>query len=233
MGRALATVVIFYGTATAFLLGCGGGPVPIEELGSQYAAVFCRKVYTCCDAAELTAGGSTGMGEASCRKLAAGGLSNNIESNKESVDAGRIIYHADSARRCLDAVTALPCAQWGVVQLEDDLSQSRFSDCVGIFEGTVLPNAPCSRSTECIDGTCGLTDRVCVALPKEGESCPGDRCVTGLGCLTDAAGNFTVCGALRADGSPCVLGGECESNFCNQGATGARTCGPPTMCNGV
>ena len=81
---------IIWGTAAAFLLGCGGvgghggGSVPMDQLGAQYALVFCHKAFTCCDATELAGGNVTTADEASCRSLVGPEISSNVADNQST-----------------------------------------------------------------------------------------------------------------------------------------------------
>jgi len=228
---------IISGSATAFLLGCsgggghGGGSVPMDQLGTQYAAIFCHKAFTCCDATELAGGNVTTVDEASCRALVGPEISSNVADNQADVSAGRLVYHGDSARRCLDTLAALPCAQWGA-----DEELARFPDCQHVFEGLVAPAASCTRDAQCADGFCDTTAGTCVARPKRGEDCANGLCSEGLECQPDpTTGAPSVCLPPLADGSPCTFDGQCTSASCNidTAATGAASCGPPTFCNGV
>jgi hypothetical protein len=220
--------------AAAFVIGCGGGhgggAVPMDQLGAEYASVFCHKAFTCCDATELAGGNVTTADEATCRSLVGPEISSNVADNQADVSGGRLVYHGDSARRCLDTLAALPCAQWG-----GDEELARFADCQHVFEGLVAPLAPCVRNAECADGFCDTTAGVCRALPKLGESCPSGLCSEGLACLSNpTTGATDVCGAPLGDGSPCHYDSECTSAFCNIDPGGSTSsCGPATFCNGV
>jgi len=228
--------LIMYGAATAVLVSCGGGgghggaPVPMDQLGTQYAAIFCHKAFTCCDATELAGGNVTTTDEAGCRALVGPEISSNVADNQADISAGRIAYHGDSARRCLDTVAALPCAQWGA-----DEELARFSDCLHVLEGLVAPGGACSRSAECANGFCDTTGAgVCVARPKLGEYCPSELCSDGLACLHDpTTGAQGVCQPPIADGASCFFDSDCASAFCNVDASGNGICGTATFCNGV
>jgi hypothetical protein len=210
--------------------GGSGGAVPLDQVGTQYAAAFCRKAFTCCDATELASDGATAVDEATCRATVAVGVSANVANNMDDMAAGRVVYHGDSARRCLDVVAGLACEQWGA-----DEALARFPDCLKVFEGKVAPGAPCTRDAQCADGFCDVNGTgVCVARPKSGEACTSGLCSQGLVCLSDSVGSFTVCGAALADGSPCRFDAECASASCNiDAATNTASCGPMTFCNGV
>jgi hypothetical protein len=209
--------------AAAIVIGCGGGggsngAIPLDQLGTEYAAVFCRKAFACCDAAERSS--VSGGDEANCRSAYGTSLSAGYANITVGVDAGRTRYDGARARGCLNAIAALVCAQWGV-----DEELDRFPDCLHTFEGTVAPGGTCSRHQECAGGYCDMASGMCVARPALGEPCSG-LCELELACLYDTTG-AGACGVPLADGSPCSFNSECV-NFCE-----ANVCGPPTMCNGV
>jgi len=221
------------GIGVAFLsclpaFGCGpgsGGSIPIGQLGTQYAAVFCHKVFTCCEPAERS--DINANDEATCRTLVATDVNTNIANSQASIDAGRISYHGDLARRCVDTVSALSCAQWS-----GDDEYRRFPECLSVLEGTVMPGGACTTSGECRGGTCDInagTAGTCVARAGLGESCTTASCLAGLACQFDT----NTCMNPLPDGSPCLYNSDCANGFCETDASGAQMCAPPTTCNGI
>jgi hypothetical protein len=221
------------GFGAAFLLclpvfGCGpgsGGSIPSGQLGSQYAAVFCHRVFTCCEPAERS--DINANDEATCRTLVATDVNTKIAGSQASIDAGRINYHGDLARRCVDTLGALSCAQWS-----GDDEYRRFPECLSILEGTVMPGGACTTSEECRSGSCDInagTAGTCVARAGLGESCATVSCLATLACQFDT----NTCMNPLPDGSPCVYNSDCTNGFCGTDASGARSCASPTTCNGI
>ena len=212
-------------------VGCpdsGGGPgLPASQLGAQYASAFCRKAFTCCDTTELPSHTPTMVDEATCRTMVAAAIDAEVADNEPSVAAGRAVYHGDRAQRCLDALNALPCEQWGY---DDELD--RFPDCVTVFTGTLAPGTPCEHSVDCAGGHCNLVDG-CIADGKLGQACEIGSCLPELVCHVSATSAAATCGDLLPDGSPCLYSNECFSQVCAMNAAGDPVCTPPTMCNGV
>jgi hypothetical protein len=210
--------------------GCGGGGgsgvagVPFDQLSAAYAAVFCHQAFTCCDAAELDTS-MRGVDEATCVTNYMARIDANLADYPTAIAAGRILYNGDRVRRCLDAVAALPCAQWGA-----DQQLRRFSDCLHFYDGTIAPGGACAQTAECADGTCGTggVAGVCVANAKIGESCVSGSCQPEVSCASDSSGFPTVCATPLADGAACSYDSDCASTFCE-----ANVCGLPTLCNGV
>jgi hypothetical protein len=206
--------------------GGSGAGIPASGLATEYAATFCHKLFTCCDAAELASNSVTMVDEATCRSMVAPPIDADVASDQTSVNAGRATYHGDRARTCMDKLIALPCEQWGA-----DNELRRIPECFHVYEGTVAPGGTCNRSVECIDGHCDLVAG-CVADGKAGEACDIGSCAGELVCITAGATSFT-CGSVQADGAPCDYSDECASNNCGLNTSGARVCIPPTICNGV
>ena len=166
--------------------GCGpsgsGSAIPFDQLADEFAKVFCRKAFICCDAVELQ---SVGGDEAQCRSAVSADLMSDLTGDQTGVATGTTIYDGRKARACLDTVTALPCSEWGA-----DESLRRFPDCLQILRGTIAPGGACSRSGECRDGTCppSTGSGVCVARAAAGESCASTTCRQELYCALDPSG---------------------------------------------
>lgn len=213
-------------------LGCkddkagGGGTLPADQLSAQYAAVFCHKLFTCCDATELASSPATMVDEATCRTAVVASLAADTANYQASIAAGKTLYHGDRAQHCLDQVTALACDRWGG---DDELHE--LPDCLTFYEGTIAPGAACERSEQCRGGHCESS--VCVADAKMGEACDIGSCVLELVCIYNADGTAGTCGLPHPDGANCFYSDECESHVCGPGAGGPHVCIPPTICNGV
>ena len=208
----------------ALVIGCGGGSngsIPLDQLASEFAITVCRKAFECCDASERADNPMFAADEANCRSAYAAPISSSIATHQASVDTGRILYHGDRARRCLDAIAALPCAQWS-----RDNAGGRIPDCLHYTKGTIAPGGACGWTIECADGTCS-SENTCVGRVDVGESCQAAPCRQELACIVDTSGVPTVCAEPFADGSPCTYDFEC-ANFCQ-----GNLCGPATSCNGV
>ena len=223
---------LFAAVMVACSLGCGGGSsgksIPIDQLASEYAAVFCHKMFTCCDASELAARESTGPDEAACRSVVAATVNDPVL--QAQVAAGRVVYHGDRARSCLDTVAALPCQQWAL-----DEKLIRFPACDAITEGTLAAGSACAISDQCIDGFCGSStgELVCAPPAQAGQPCSFAKCVSGLACRTDELASPGICGPRLPDGAACVDQNDCASGYCIGDGTGMASCGLLTTCNGV
>jgi|KBSMisStandDraft_5_1062788.scaffolds.fasta_scaffold286921_2 hypothetical protein len=203
--------------------GSGGGPIPLDQLGAEYAQAICRKVFTCCDVAEYAAAFTD---EASCRAGFATQFNDDVSNAQTDIAAGRLAYHGDRARGCLDALAALPCARWGGNQ-----ELTGIPECLQAFEPLVAPGDACVRDAACVAGYCQAG--ICTADVGLGESCAVGSCRPELSCIYDASGKPTVCAQPLSDGAACTFGSECTSQFCVTNAAGAHVCGASTFCNGV
>jgi hypothetical protein len=209
------------------LAGCGGGrgaSIPIDQLDDEYAAAFCRKIFSCCDAAERPSTPAGAGDEAACRASYLATIMSQFSDLQAGVASGILAYDGSKARTCFDALVALPCTEWG-----GDEVLERIPDCIQMLRGTVAPGGACPASLVCADGFCD--NAVCVANAKVGESCLGKGCQGGLYCDTDASGALTTCAALQPNGAPCSFDAECRSAAC--GDTTPGVCGPAAICNGI
>jgi hypothetical protein len=86
-------------------------PDPFDRLGAGYATVLCHKQVVCCDSSELGVGGDSSdlpAIEATCRAQLGNAWATDLTPYVPLISAGRIIYHGDRARLCLDEIAALP-----------------------------------------------------------------------------------------------------------------------------
>lgn len=232
MGRAASAGLGAIGLLMA-APGCSGGnggdssgDVPFNRLAAGYAAVLCHKDVVCCDDSELGSNPNPDRAalEATCRPNFANAMAVFLEPYAPLISAGRIIYHGDHARLCLDEIAAQPCEEWG-----GNYPLDRYPACRQIYEGTIALGGACTLSDECIDGYCSSSSGggACVAYQQNGESCPGP-CRPELLCLPDiASGAAKVCAPPLPDGAACDRDLDCASAFCM-----ANVCSLPTLCNG-
>lgn len=127
------------------------------------------------------------------------------------VDAGKVIYHADKAQACLDAVAARSC---------DQLLQRDMPACDATVEGTVDTGGACTIDADCkgqayckSGATC---PGKCAPLESAGGDCQSDeQCQDGLACDTTTK----KCVKPAAKGQACKGGTEPD-------------CAPPLICLG-
>ena len=210
------------------LAGCGsstsggGGTVALADFGGELAKVSCHRIYTCCDATERTDNSAPGPTEADC--VTAMTANNPLSSLQAGIDVGKIVYHGDKARLCLDHMAALSCADWGI-----NFNMRYVPDCGRITEGTAATSAACASDAECVSGFCSAS--VCAARGALGDACTSPTaCQDGLYCPVSAGDH---CATAAAVGAACEVSVACQNNSCviPDGAT-AGTCGAPMMCNG-
>ena len=234
MRTGFARVVVL--SVAALAPGCGGGgssggaSIPIDQLGDELAAAYCHKMLMCCNASELASMNATTLDEAGCRAYMADFFAGKVTVTQADVDAGRVVYHGDRARACIDRVAALACPQW----VADD-RLLRFAECQTIVEGTLATGAACTTGDQCSSGHCGDSTGalVCTAPAQLGDSCDFARCVPGLACRTDASAAPRMCGQPLADGAACADSQDCASSFCITATGGQAFCGLPPFCDGI
>jgi hypothetical protein len=217
---ALAMLVTLAGCGSS---SSGGGSVARENFVSESAKATCHHLYGCCDATELMADPTWGTTEAECVTMQTPVLTSAVMNLLAGVDAGRIVYHADRAKQCLDSIAALSCG-WGIYY-----STRYVSGCAHVFDGTVATGDACTLDEECMSGFCSPTG--CAARLAVGEACTSPTaCQDGLYCPVSAGDH---CVAVAKIGQACEVSISCENNSCviPDGQT-SGTCGPPMMCNG-
>lgn len=190
------------------LAGCsgddGGGDLAIDDLYSALLSKYCD-VYVRCGI----------LDRPTCEAALGSQFSFDLDV-VGAVKAGKVIYHADLARTCIDSVDAGTCdrAQF----LGASLS---VATCDAVFEGTVHAGGECAIDDECISRHCDTAG---------GETCPTGTCAgdtppvrgqIGSACETtsdcdDAYCDSTskTCQAFLADGATCTSDTQCEHYYC-------------------
>ena len=172
-----------FGLVLGLVAACGGsdtgsgntatGGVTMEELPGKYAAAFCDVFATC--AGDLY--GIFRPGE-DCLKNMNVSVDEALATLPNSVDAGRVKYHAEKVQKCLDEIAGGDC---------DTLSQRSPASCKAAVEGTVAVGGDCMLDVECsganycqLGGTC---PGKCAPYEQAGGACLGtDNCADGLKC---------------------------------------------------
>src|SRR6184192_1069171 len=122
MGTVLAAL------SGALLIGCGGGSVDINNLGSAIINMQCDHYVKC--------------GEISSHDLCVALLSqgSNFDVLVGSVNAGKVTYDGSLAQSCIDALDAESCDP----SAEDN--RVTIQDCVDAIKGTVADGGACANS---------------------------------------------------------------------------------------
>jgi hypothetical protein len=203
------------------MAGCGNSTpasVPIEMLGSSYAAVSCGLIRDCYGDAVLTAlyGVSS---EAACETRAAAGYVNAaLPRYQAAITMGTLSYDGTFAQDCLDAIHASGCAA---------ITGRTPDACNALFTGHVAAGGACAIDEECAGDAYCLADAACPgtcqAFGGPGASCTRDQaCQQGLQCSN---GNCQTPGGV---GASCqgMTGVDCNGGLICQGgtATQAGTC---------
>lgn len=127
---------------------------------------------------------------------------------QDSIDAGRVSYHAGKVQRCVDDIKAAGCAGIGTGGLP--------ASCEEAVSGALEIGDLCGLDEECAgDAYCRMNAAcpgTCTALSSADEACTeDDQCARGLGCQDGVcrapAAEGSACGGT--DGRDCVLGAHC------------------------
>jgi hypothetical protein len=226
-----------------FVVGCGGGggshaPIALTDLGAQLGTTYCMKEFECCTAAEIkmdfgsfTVGGQPVTTEPQCETFY-GGFYNALVSTDymTSIANGRVIYDANAAAGCIDALDGLSCAEFGTGGKLDNST-----GCMQFIEPQVENGSACAQSYECKSNNCvGATtqpakDGSCAAIPTAGQACDF-TCAPGLFC--DFSMNDT-CQPAKANGGACTSKDDCASDFCDTSASPSVCADKPARCDGI
>lgn len=223
------------------------GPGAWETFQQAMVITFCDAPYQC-PTYSPPRGASRFGSLASCREgvaeefvpLLGAGLGLSEESLNAAIEAGRVVFDADVAARCLAQLEEDPC-----VALQ---GQQLVGECASIFTGTVAPGGACTSSPECAgdlscyfdeaDGMCrgrcmnlrysscqdaGLCepDEYCdegqckEATIEEGEACQPGQCRPGLSCSFDEQAGAGSCQPVGSgqEGTPCANDALCDEGL--------------------
>lgn len=129
-----------------------------------------------------------------------------------AIAAGKIEYHGDYARQCVDASAALTC------DATTHAARAQPQACAFMYEGKLAAGTACNLDSECASRRCDLPpDAMC----DEAACCPGtcgalepgaagETCTRTIDC---ADGNYCAsdltCHAVGTDGAGCIADYQC------------------------
>lgn len=197
------------------LIGCGGGSVSIDDLGSAVIDAQCDHYVQCGEISSHDA----------CVALLSQGF--NFDELVQSVNQGLVSYDGEKAQSCLDTLSGLSC--------DPSVEENRVAipDCDEAIKGTVADGGACKNSNECVSGSCAVTTCTMACCPGTcnpsppalapiGQSCSTTNCVDGAYCNASA-----VCAALLDPGATCTGDNECGYGTVCAGATTLTCISPP------
>jgi hypothetical protein len=143
----------------------------------------------------------------------------------ESIDAGRLVWHADQAHACIDAIGTWLCGDHPVP-----------SECFSVSTGAVEPGDACMSRGDCRFGSCEVSpdpDEECALgtcsggihppVPVGGSCRTSVDCVVGAYCSQYAPGHGGLfCFAFLKEGEECYYwqmcepGLQCTNNVCKR-----------------
>lgn len=194
--------------AIGLLAACGGddggGPIPIGGLEEAIVNAYCN-IYVTCGLIEDMA---------TCRQLDVDADVN--ESIIAAVEAGKVIYHPDKARECLNAIAG-SCDRLAINRGDDS------NACDETFEGTVAAGGQCAISEECVSSNCDVPScpDACCQGTCVGDAPPprprlGDTCGDTAPCVDSFCDTDTLtCVAYRPNGEACTSTNQCAAGTCS------------------
>lgn len=208
--------------ATPFLVQCNGGGgngvVKLDDLCSEVRKANCS-VFTRCDLDWLFMINNHQRCEDAFR-------CEDMKTQQmmiDSVNAGRMAYDGNAARRCLDAFNSADCVSLLSTSISEPLK------CDGVFTGLVAEGQDCYDDRECADGLyCDESDGNC-----PGQCTPytavGEACFSEEVCDPDIAWcdpENDVCTEKRGDGEDCLLDNDCRDGLRCDNDTVPSVCVP-------
>jgi hypothetical protein len=225
----LALVVVVAGSVAC---GGSGGDIPVHSLSGALQTTYCEVLVRCglVDTMDI------------CVSL---NLDFTIDADLlAAVDAGKVIYHADKARECVDSLFGSSCSRTSLFDNRGGGSQA----CDDTFQGTVGDAGACALNEECISQQCTIPtcapntccQGMCVGATPPSRMPVGSACGSSSDCLDSYCDLATsTCTTYLAMGATCMSTSQCDSALvCTMGTcqvppgTGSP-CTNPAACNNI
>jgi hypothetical protein len=218
--------------------GGGGGPIPIDQLGTRVEQVGCDYGVRCGEYPDV----------ATCLSA----VTDTTPQLVADVKSGKTLYDAAKAGTCLDAFASFGCNQSSVnvapaacdetftgtvpvggacvsaqqcasATCETTACDGTTACCVGMCVAarvTVAEGGACGLDATCATGTfCDFGTSTCKRRGGAGTACVSSiACASGLTCVTSAGTTPRVCGAFALTGEDCRrTDGACDAraDFCD------------------
>ncbi|MFB6374006.1 MAG: hypothetical protein ABEN55_13040 [Bradymonadaceae bacterium] len=187
--------------------------VPLDDLPSRMAEVYCGQIFSCCNAPERAALASGFVtfnpdSQQHCQDKYRGLLRTGILAPLRSgTEAGRVVYDPEAMADCLSEKFLQSCSE---IPSDGTVPTS----CDDAIEPNISAGASCNRTFECKTGTCYKDNPsddtgVCRSLADKDESCANRACAEGLYCQSD------TCTPKNSTGDACERDRECASGLCS------------------
>ncbi len=186
-----------------------------ERVEDAYVRAFCEETYGCPLAENpdtLTFVSRFGSVQG-CREALSGQYGGvGLEEVQTSLDAGRIVYDAEQAAKCLDALDTYlaskdPCEPFNNLELEE---------CGGVVEGQLAVGANCTDDGDCVgDSTCSNVPDQCYGTCQESGECGDVVCAASEYCEESIGAG--ECRPKRALGEACTSDAECVASSAYSG----------------
>jgi hypothetical protein len=236
-----------------FVFGCngGGGPVQLENVCEEMQDAMCSYIKRCDLEWYLQFAAHATCDELfECDDM-------ELDEMARSVEAGRMVYDADLAGKCLQSIRNAKCT------MIDGIFEGLEDECQDVFTGLVAQDGDCYRENECTEGLycdetvsecpgqcqpykdlgdtcnggdcdpdvadCDWQQGVCAELVGAGEICDNIDCQPGLVCDYDS--DPAVCLDPAPAGSICASSRGCESGLQCVSGKCAGPAGPGQACD--
>jgi hypothetical protein len=187
----------------------GSGSIAIGDLGDALVSSYCDLYVRCGVVAD----------QASCEQLF--GTDVNVDADIiAAVEAGKVIYHGDKARECLNGFFTGTCDRSMIFG-----NRSQPTACDETFEGTVGDAGICAIDEECISQDCvvpqcpdACCQGTCMGATAPGHPTVGQACGPAIPTCSNSFCDTTtlLCTAYIADGGACMSNSSCQTGLCDQ-----------------
>lgn len=124
--------------------------IPVTELEDTYLDFMCQKLISC-----NTEGFAVMLGTVdNCRTFIEMEGDNMFAKTVDAINAGDVLYDAEAAATCLNAMEAGSC--------QDMVADRQYDVCQSVFIGTVADGGACEIDEECLSGACELDYETCM-----------------------------------------------------------------------
>jgi len=197
----------------AVLAACTSASVPLDKYDDELVAARCQRFVRC----------GLFVDNDSCEAYFR--IVPDV-TRQPAIDAGKLAYDGDAAKRCNDAITAQTC---------DGASRDGRllpAACAKVFVGKVGDGDACQYDLECASARCNRDFATCQhgaccagTCANSTKAAVGEQCNNNGDCIDDAfCGTDMMCHALGKAGDNCFNDTQCDFGLACAGA------GFPKMC---
>jgi hypothetical protein len=182
----------------AVATACSEPALQLDDYARAYREAYCQRLVRCGEIADVE----------TCERVT-GDLRVDLDW-RSAADAGKVVWHAEAAQACVDALASLTC--------DRATEEYRRPRCLDVFTGTLGDGEVCAFGGECISKECFTGDDMACA-----EACCLGTCIGETPPTPGGIGD--VCRH-----APC-LEGWCDGNLCVPRLSEGTACSFDDQCD--